>query len=1022
MLVIHKKKQPVDSIFNPRSLEFYDLENDDTIYIFPTRRYIRYLKRDVICKGRYADDRSGVFENVYTLEDFALEILKSEGQEINLVERYEQHTLVYESVSELQSELEYYRETLSFNSLINISEIIIGLRGKGLNHKDIKAVESESISQRKKSADLVKIFKRYELKLTEKSDLVDEVSLFNKAAKKAIEKYEDYNKILVYGFHSFTEPELEFLKRISTIAKEPFIYFRYRPENRSLYKPIKDLADRITLSEDTNGELESTYFNRLENEESFDATLFNNRSKSHEVSSCMRFSIVEGEDKIEEVKKCTIFLKHLFSKEVNPNQCLVISKSSSDYSSIVREIFTLENIPTNITDRFILSESPYTNALILVLNAILEDFPKERIADIYSSRLLKTQEGLNSTSDILFALSSIRYTSFSESKAKMATAVFTQVEQTRNLHKRTDELIKAKRSNIVRQIYDDLRELSEEKEKVLTHGKFSELCLKIFKKYDVLSVLKEFNRTVAGSEGQHYTMLRTESERDSQAFVKLIECIEIFSKSGSNNNNPIEEENIKYSFEELLRRFKVLLSTTRYQIPELGDYGVNVTSIEQARMLEYKYIFFLGMNEGIFPDFPLEDISVGDGILNEDKGKKDDKILFADFLQFHSEGYQEKEIYMLYHTSEGSQTKIRSTFLEELIRKVNQDNIQYYTSESINEDDELSKLLSEELNIFEIIGNNDSDTKQNARDIRAYRNKIINRGLSITDVESYANCPNKYLYDKFLKVRSSEELPELSQTNLERGKLYHDILEDFTNYLLKRIDEFPSEKSVLKPGLVGFILSGENRNNYYRITEELLVLKFKEVDILAPDLDYMEAKRVLRFAIDRIIEEGRTIISSEVKFDFYHVVEIHDDDFEVRKEKYNIKFRGRIDRIDARYYGEDLKFDIVDYKAGNELPSITNKNTFQLYAYANGYAKTKGLSEEEIGLLQYSSLNPRVGIDKSLKSIASKSEMYDKSKADEKNWDIKGNIEEIFKARFSSSLCDKCYTPNLCKNFRKKHF
>ncbi len=195
--------------------------------------------------------------------------------------------------------------------------------------------------------------------------------------------------------------------------------------------------------------------------------------------------------------------------------------------------------------------------------------------------------------------------------------------------------------------------------------------------------------------------------------------------------------------------------------------------------------------------------------------------------------------------------------------------------------------------------------------------EFVNREYSISQLETYAKCPFKYFLQYILRVSEIGE-PTEEVEPVEIGSIMHKILFEFYNEMRK-------EKIVI-----------QNCSDAEIARAEKLIFEIAEKNIDSPlfasELSFYERERITGINGNRqesilykfLIKERENSdnsIPSYFEVAFGNIKSKIKDAFLSSSEPIisgNIKFRGKIDRIDVDT--ENNSFDIVDYKL-----SLTSK-------------------------------------------------------------------------------------------------
>ena len=186
---------------------------------------------------------------------------------------------------------------------------------------------------------------------------------------------------------------------------------------------------------------------------------------------------------------------------------------------------------------------------------------------------------------------------------------------------------------------------------------------------------------------------------------------------------------------------------------------------------------------------------------------------------------------------------------------------------------------------------------------------------SVTELETYANCPFQYFAGRVLKlsVEDDEEGDELS--NIRRGSLLHDVLRMFHSNRKKRGEPviggcedgvFEEAKQQLDEVLES--ISEEYRNQRNQRTE---------IPVGKDNLFWSTDINKFRIALHKWLEAERACDLSAIPH-YYEVPFGRQGNPRETEPDRTIHLTGMIDRIDV----DAEFFNIVDYKTGNTMPKI----------------------------------------------------------------------------------------------------
>lgn len=186
---------------------------------------------------------------------------------------------------------------------------------------------------------------------------------------------------------------------------------------------------------------------------------------------------------------------------------------------------------------------------------------------------------------------------------------------------------------------------------------------------------------------------------------------------------------------------------------------------------------------------------------------------------------------------------------------------------------------------------------------------------SVTELETYANCPFQYLARRVLNLRVEEDEEGDELSNLGRGSLLHDVLRVF----------YSNRKKENKPPIGGCgdcafkdakqqldeILKSVSEEHRHQRNQQI------EIPVSADNLFWKMDIEKLRVRLYKWIEAERTS-DLRVMPCYYEVPFGRDRDPRDAESDGAVRLIGTIDRIDV----DSQFFNIVDYKTGSTMPKI----------------------------------------------------------------------------------------------------
>lgn len=1007
------------------------------IYVVPTRRKVRYLVRELT---ELSPNKATPRLNIFTIGDLAEEIFKSKFTGWTKITSSLQYFLIKKILSE--TELEYFTVKGKFipNGLIElVINVITRLKELGFSDMSFKNEISKFTDyDLYKMSDLSKIYSEYQnllqqLNLFETGDVYLRI---NSMSQNEIENsfrnvFGDVNFLLISGFNEFTRPELKLIEGLSKINNlKTVVTLDFNENNKEIFENLLETHQHLemigfsyqVIDEQGNNQ---DFRKKIKNE------LFNDNSKEKfKAKNIYKFSGFDARDEIETIAR---IIKH----KVIQNPGLDLSKiciainGIREYSNLVREIFYKYGIPVNVTDRFYLKNSPPIISIIRLLELLRNDFFYKDLFYVLRSTYFSFEN--IDVDNLRETLSLIKIT---RGKDKIISSIENRLDYLNSLslneYPQRDSEIKRleKAKSDFNQIVDLISKLEDKQTPESFVRKLREIIhsLNVYENIfsKELSIDEDINIITYSKDVRALNLFESILEELLYTFEKLQYHRKIFS------------------FNDYYEFITTAVFGSRFNVKERWGYGVLVTSPEEIRNLNFSILFLPGLENGLFPSkyFPL--------VLLDEKYIRTErqKLLEERYLFYQCLNSFEDELYLSYPRQDEKKEKIPSDFLIELekiceIQELNfdaLDNFIFSRSELFEKYsvDQLLDLNKDNRELFARL----SRVKEVVQRI-SYRinNEIVSEGkeycgiitdeklleilytkfdkeFSITELETYAQCPFKYFLNYIVKPQIEEEIEEDIQKN-EFGFIIHQILYQFLNKLKSENRNFYDE---LKNNFVqlsteiqeiakGILKHFERYNPFFFLTEEIILGSSQRESVL---IKFLELEKEL-------------IEKSDYTFQPFEFEKTITQEFNLDNQRFKLK--GKIDRIDLNSF--DKTFKVVDYKTG-ELPKpadYKDKISLQLPLYLILVEKYfQSINEDfRISDAEFVKLSPKKSDKAERKSLINdflngqsnelRNELNEVMKA------VASIIEKIKKGKFNLTtlknferkVCSKCSYQGICR-------
>jgi ATP-dependent helicase/DNAse subunit B len=230
-----------------------------------------------------------------------------------------------------------------------------------------------------------------------------------------------------------------------------------------------------------------------------------------------------------------------------------------------------------------------------------------------------------------------------------------------------------------------------------------------------------------------------------------------------------------------------------------------------------------------------------------------------------------------------------------------------------------------------------------SENLRLVAARLTDTLLSPTSLEQYATCPQRYFLRYLLGLEEVEDPGAVTELSpLERGTIVHQVLERF--YIQLRDSG-------------GLPLNRERRFDYHRILDSVADQEIERAEsrgVTGAVVSWRSNQRLIKEELARFLDSELQEATLEIVPHQFEVPfgESHESALHVRlAEGIELRFRGQIDRIDRA----DNYARVIDYKtgkskartAGDEV-SFYGGRQLQLPIYLLAAARELGLAEDAV--------------------------------------------------------------------------
>ena len=918
----------IDRLIND-NIKFGDLNK--ILFVVPTKRKIRYLTRELIS---LSPGKSVAGLKIETIGSFAEKMLEEIDGKINSIS--EEASILLLSQSFRKIKLKYfsqYRNHIPFGTLERVKNVIDEYKRHGIS-PDRLIEESKKLmgGEKLKALDIAGVYKHYQNSL-EKNNYLETGDIYSNLIVKEKQFFDEAfnfvfpgtHYIIINGFDEFALPEIEIIDSSSLIKKaELYVVLDYYKYNPMVFSHLNICHEKLVEKgfnevRDLSLATQNKFLNNVREKLSLQT------SDKIENNFKDRITLIEAQSREEEVDLLAKEIKKILqNKNVEPEDICIVFNLIGNYSTTIRDRFNVYGIPFNLTDRFSLSTSPPVKAILSLLEIVENDYYYKNIFRAFSSSFLK-EMGIEITY-LLKSSVELKIVSGYENWLSKINSAITELTSPEYANVKSEERIRSYRKALIdlNRINSELQNFSTK----LTADEFRENLLSLIFKLKIHQILLQADSNVV--------------ENDSIAlntFIAVIdEVIDIIKLEYGSQE--------KFSLHFYLNQFRTTTAFTRYNIPEKPGYGVQITTLNEIRGLDFDYLFIGGLNDGDLPTrFTPEIFFSGSFSKEEIRHQTEQRYLF-----YQSLCTWKKKLYLSFPQTDNNRELVQSSFLKDFIslfeiKSISKSHFQdeIYSKEELLE--LIGKLTQEQRLKLELPNEAQIDIESIKRSIHVDEKRIaepysesefsgyINNSIpeelkikmqqwaegefSATQLENYAKCPYKYFVESILKLETIEE-PREELEAFEYGSLIHTILFEFyTKLKQKEINLAGCAEPEFKVAL----------ELLFNIAEK----KFEKLN-LNSDLTFYEREKLLGVNGKRSQSLLYKFLIEERSNDSGYIPEFFELSFgNLRSEtktdrKFNeaviadkVKLRGKIDRIDINEKAKTFK--VLDYKLGGTKPT-----------------------------------------------------------------------------------------------------
>jgi len=938
-LIYSKSITKIEDFYNLENIENQCIEDYSksksfkTKIIFPTNKLCLYREKEFIDNLWKKSELPYSGELYYNFSDFLKLITYNIDYKLHKKLLTEDIFISFIEIAYPKANFIYYSNhtnipTKKMSNLL--TDIIWGLIKKGIKvedlENDLKDNETK-FSNKDKLHDVISIYKELNKLIT---DYYTESDLIELLIHQIESENWDFDNGYIYYFQYFKEfkkREIDLLKVLIDKGSKIVIKFDFLAKNNPQIPGYNGLNDLITL----NSELEIIN-NNNEINTFITENLFKYDNKiSKKIDTKNEINVFECEDKKSEIEFISKLVKKLIVEDnYEAKDIMIFARNPADYSKALKFKFDNASIPFNISDRYSVKNSPIVDLILTYLEFINSGFNNKYLFKIIKSPWFNYDDHFNKsefikiTEKYRFNYNNLDY------RLKKVDSLISKIKSEKDinaLHTYKSYL------NYIFKFYNIDKLKNNFKRKSLNELVNTFIKLIDFKNVFNLERIEDIDEN--NIEFKYFYHTR-EKERIFSAIKSFMDILD----NTLYINHKFKDK--KFKLADLLETLYFVLDRKRYQIRELYDTSVTLTSIEQGRGIDRKVTILCGAIEGQFPMFYKTDEVIGRELKNsESRHKRNEEELLNDLL-FANDNLSEK-VYFTHPRYDGSSEKIRSHYISDLIRLIS--NIQSINKDEVKLFNDTYELVKHDLDTYNII-NLDYDIRESSRNGVLYNLsidsnrqilKVSNSKFSATKIDSLKNFPYNFFVKNVMNLYgkdSYEETPMLS----EIGLIYHAVIRGI----------YASFADLMKSENYPFYLKSKNTelddvypvdinlfSNYDDIINEQIDIVFSDF----PDNEFFKfQKNLVHKKVFDFIDNEKEVFVVNGLYPSMHEFSIEQFQYAITLNSKEVIFTGTIDRVDLNYQNDVLQIGIVDYKSSDKKMKVTDDNTkgehsFQMLIY-----------------------------------------------------------------------------------------
>jgi ATP-dependent helicase/nuclease subunit B len=807
-----------------RSSEF-----ESFVAVVPTRRRLRHLTREII---RIVPGSTVPALPLHTLGSLATLIFQNIFGPRRIVEGPVQALLFDGAVKACAHELRYFAlasrdARLSRGTFEKIVDVINNLKESGIYPETLEEeISSAETDEQQKLREIAAIYTAYDAAL-DAMNAVDSGGLFKllrlHCTQSQFERsfrtlFPRVEMISLGGFDEFTEPEIEFIRKLCGIhTLSVSLMFDYLPGNSELFGHLEENYKRFREMGFVEGGSRAIAAARIpmltdqlrmpevqERVEHLGKELFKMSTARQKVDLSQYVVVGQTRNRTQEVELICKTIKRLVldRPERDLSRICVAMFQPQLYTDIMRVMFPKYGIPANITDRYALARSPLVISIMALLQIPIRGFRRDDVLRALRTpyAAFRDKRSAIDYGNLLAVSSELKITAGYntwlrriDSRSDLVNKQMdgrTDADEKKSLTYELDRLKKA-RTNVewLGGLLDEVNEPTRPRE-------FQRRLLRLIERLEIPA------RLVGGASD----MTIMHREKDVRAYAKFLEVVDEAIALMEIQGEGDKPHSLKYYIDHL----NVAILQQRYNVREQFGSGVLVTAIEETRGLPLDVMILAGLVDGEFPSpyQPEVFFSANRRALREQWHIWQNRYQFYQAVTNWSE-----RLFITFPEKDGDLELVRSNFVDALLHVADVTTWNYPDEAPFGEDfyseEELLRYAGAHPDDPQIENAAPSHLRDSLDEIRRaieiersrtdthtlpqYEGLIFDhlssegkeslaqlrsRTYSASQLETYGKCPYQFFAQRLLLLKSVDELKE-ELTPLEKGSVLHEALFEF---------------------------------------------------------------------------------------------------------------------------------------------------------------------------------------------------------------------------------------------------